>query len=53
MIVLSLIINTIIAWKVLPQMRKNLGCSTVTVEAIFILVLFEIIMLFRIYIVGY
>lgn len=50
-IVTCLCFNTIIALKVLPQMRKNLGFRSITVEAIFMLVLFEVIMCYRIFII--
>ena len=51
-IVIYLVFNTIIAWKVLPQLRTNLGCTTTIKEAIFMLVVFEIIMIYRIYVIA-
>ena len=52
-IVISLICNTFIAWKVLPLMRKSLVCHSITVEAWFMLTIFEVIMCYRIFIIGF
>ena len=52
-IVMSLFCNTMIAVKVLPLMRKSLGWSSITVEALFMLSIFEVIMCYRMVIIGF
>ena len=52
-IVIGLVINTYTAILVLPKMRKDLGCQSITVSSLFMLVEFEIIMLYRMYINGF
>ena len=47
----SMVFNILIACRVLPKMRKNLGCSSITVMAYFMLIVFEIIMIFRMFII--
>ena len=47
----SMVLNMLITCRVLPKMRKNLGCSSITVMAYFMLIVFEVIMLFRLFII--
>ena len=51
-ILVNLSFNTLIAIVVLPQMRKNLGYTSMTIAAIFMLAVFELIMIVRIFIIA-
>ena len=51
-ILVNLFFNTLIAIVVLPQMRKNLGFTSMTIAAIFMLAVFELIMIVRIFIIA-
>jgi len=50
-ILVSMVFNMLIACKVLPKLRKNLGCGSITFCAHFMLIVFEVIMLFRLLII--
>ena len=52
-ILVNLFFNTLIAIVVLPQMRKNLGYTSMTIAAIFMLAVFELIMIVRIFIIAF